>query len=92
MNYILEVYSHGLFIPITGAAVAGTDNSLVFEFGIDDHFNGPEWMTTSIYRIESNVANDAQVHPDTRVATFLQDARRDIMNHLDANGFLPKRA
>lgn len=92
MNYILEVYSDGLFIPITGTAVVETNNTVVMEFGVDDHFNNPEWMTQSVYRIKSEPQKDPEVPntPDNiKINTFLSDAQRDIMTHLDQNGFLP---
>lgn len=92
MNYILEVYSDGLFIPITGTAVVETNNTIVLEFGIDDHFNNPDWMTQNVYKIKSEPYREAGISSgsdDIKINTFLFDAQRDIMTHLDQNGFLP---
>jgi len=92
MNYILEVYSDGLFIPITGTAVVETNNTIVLEFGIDDHFNNPEWMTQNVYKIQNEPYKETGVadgSENIKINTFLFDAHRDIMTHLDQNGFLP---
>jgi hypothetical protein len=92
MNYILEVYSDGLFIPITGTAVVEKNNTVVLEFGIDDHFNNPEWMTQNVYKIKSEPFREAAVPDsadDNKVNTFLFDAQRDIMTHLGQHGILP---
>lgn len=98
MNYILEVYSHGMFIPITGYAVCDPNKAVTLEFGIDDNFNNPDWMTTNIYKIESHntilhtVSEEINQQKDPKVETFLFDARRDIMTHLDATGFFAAKA
>lgn len=95
MNYILEVYSDGLFIPITGTAMIEKDDVVVLEFGIDDHFNNPEWMTQNVYMIKSEPYKNAGAPGSTgdlKVNAFLFDAQRDIMTHLDQTGFLSARA
>lgn len=92
MNYIIEVYSDGMFIPITGTAIVEKNNAVVLEFGIDDHFNNPEWMTQNVYKIQSQPYREAIISENSengKINTFLVDAQRDIMTHLDQNGFLP---
>jgi hypothetical protein len=96
MNYILEVYSHGMFIPITGNAVCEPNKAVTLEFGIDDNFNNPDWMTTNIYKIEGHHAilhtvSETMQQQDPAVETFLFDAKRDIMTHLDATGFFASK-
>ena len=91
MNYILEVYSNGMFIPITGNAVVENNNAVTLEFGIDDYFNNPDWMTTNIYKIETpsdkNLPNQpkSEINP---IDTFLFDAKRDILTYLRQTGFM----
>jgi hypothetical protein len=93
MNYILEVYSDGMFIPITGSAILETQDAITLEFGIDDNFDNPDWMKTSIYKMERQpVVHDFHLqqrleHPDPKVAAFLWDAKRDILTYLDRTGF-----
>jgi hypothetical protein len=91
MNYILEVYSDGMFIPITGRAIVEDDNAVTLEFGIDDYFNNPDWMTTNIYKIESQPNRDLRnniTSENGKVDAFLFDAKRDILTHLGQSGFL----
>jgi len=90
MNYILEVYSDGMFIPITGTAIVEDNNALTLEFGIDDYFNNPDWMTTNIYTINTRSYTDASAQNamNGKIDTFLSDAQRDILTHLDRTGFL----
>lgn len=89
-NYILEVYSDGLIIPITGRAIVEENNAVTLEFGIDDYFNNPDWMTTNIYKIENKPAKrNRSTIENNKIDAFLSDAKREILTYLGRNGLLP---
>lgn len=89
MNYIIEIYSDGIFIPVTGYAQLEND-TVTLEFGIDDHFNCPDWMSANVYKLEKlplkhNAKTDIVKE---KSQLFLLDAQRDIFTYLEKNNFI----
>ena len=81
-----------MMIPITGRAIVEDNNAVTLEFGIDDYFNNPDWMTTNIYKIENQPVSEARNRSNgssNKVDAFLSDAKREILTYLGSNGLLP---